>query len=401
MTKKIAQPSFIVYLVGQTLSSVGDGIYVIAFIWLSLKLSCDKGLVLGGIFSLYASGELLFGIISGSVVDRFNKKKVLMIVDFARGAISCMLYVIIKLEVTTVVHLYATTLIFAILSPFFHRAEFSILPEIIQKSQLLKANGLLQGMKRLMRIISPAIGGLIIHLFGTESCFLFDGLSFFCSMLCVALVKVNIMRLGKQSKLLRNMLRDIRNGSLIVFRSPFFLTLSIYAASINFFGAPVFPLLPIISEDMGTGASGYGVMMSALSAGLITASFLISYIDRFLTRIRMMLTGICVSAVGVIGVSLGQNTPTVVVSCFMIGAGLSMANIPVQTILQVRVPSENLGVVSGFVFTIAQVAMPISMALSGFIVRIFDVTAVLLVISTLMLLGAVIGFFLPQLKQYA
>ena len=383
---------------GQTLSSIGDGVYVIAFIWLSLKLSDGRGLIMGGIFSIYTLGELIFGFISGPVVDRFNKQKILIFMDLTRGSLLCILYVTIRLGTATVTLLYVCTFLFATFSAFFHRAEFAILPEITHKSRLLKANGLLTGLKRLMRVLAPAVGGVIIQSFGTEACFLFDGLSFFSSMLCIALVRVTVGKSGKQPKTFRYMMSDIKKGCLIVVQSSLFLTLSIYAACINFVGAPVFPLLPILSENVSTGASGYGAMMSALSAGLIAASFLIFYVDRFLSRIRIMLMGICFSALGILVISLSQDIITIAPACFMIGVGLSLANIPIQTIFQEKIPSENIGVVSGFVFTAAQVAMPISMVLSGVIIHFLSVSAVFKMISTLMFIGAIIGFFLPQFK---
>jgi hypothetical protein len=53
--------SFIFYLIGQSISSLGDGFYLIAFMWLALQLSGGKGLVLGGIFSIYTLNEVIFG----------------------------------------------------------------------------------------------------------------------------------------------------------------------------------------------------------------------------------------------------------------------------------------------------------------------------------------------------
>lgn len=398
ISKKHSRHSFPIYLLGQTLSSLGDGVYVIAFMWLSLKLSGGKGIVLGGIFSVYTLGELIFGFLSGPVVDRFNKKQILVLMDLARGSILCILYVTIVLGKISLMHLYIYTFLFAILSPVFHRAEYAILPEIIPKSRLLKANGLLSGLKRVMRVISTAVGGVIIHLFGIEACFLFDGLSFFSSVLCITLVHINTARHAKQSRKIHSMISDVRRGSSIVLRSTFFLTLSLYAACINFVGAPVFPLLPIVSEHVSIGASGYGIMISALSAGLITASLLICCFERILPKIKIMLLGICVSSFGVIGTAFGRSFLSITPACFLIGVGLSLANLPIQTIFQERIPSRNLGVVSGFVFTIAQLAMPISMALSGFIIQYISVNAVFIIIGVLMFIGVIIGLFLPQLK---
>jgi MFS family permease len=71
---------------------------------------------------------------------------------------------------------------------------------------------------------------------------------------------------------------------------------------------------------------------------------------------------------------------------------------PIHTLLQEQLPSDKIGVVSGFVFTAAQIAMPISMALSGFLLHYFLVKTIFSSLGTLMLIGAILGFFLPQLR---
>jgi MFS family permease len=66
--------SFVLYLIGQTISSLGDGFYMIGFMWLTLELSGGKGVALGGVLSIYTLGEIFFGFIAGPIVDRVNKK---------------------------------------------------------------------------------------------------------------------------------------------------------------------------------------------------------------------------------------------------------------------------------------------------------------------------------------
>ncbi|MGQ9702925.1 MAG: hypothetical protein ACUVQT_10830, partial [bacterium] len=117
--------SFLSYLIGQAVSSLGDGFYLVAFMWLAMKLSGGKGIVLGGVFSIYTLCEIIFGFVAGPVADRFNKKRILITVDVLRGLAILVLFFLIKFNLVTIFHLYIVTFFFATVSPFFHRTEFT------------------------------------------------------------------------------------------------------------------------------------------------------------------------------------------------------------------------------------------------------------------------------------
>ena len=95
MGNRIKKESFNLYLVSQTISSLGDGLYLVAFVWLSLELSSGEGLVMGGIFSVYTLGEIISGFISGPIVDRIDKKRTLFYVDLTRGLIVGILFTLL------------------------------------------------------------------------------------------------------------------------------------------------------------------------------------------------------------------------------------------------------------------------------------------------------------------
>ena len=396
---QIRKISFFSYVAGQSISSLGDGLYLIAFVWLSLQLSDNKGLALGGVFSIYTLGELTAGFMSGPLVDRFNKKAMLIYTDLIRGSISGFLFVIVNLGTVTLLHLYFCTLLFSIFSPLFHRTEFAILPQIVDKGNLLKANGLLCAFKKLMRILSPVIGGFLVQLLNIEICFLCDALSFFLSSICISFVFVSNRPQIPHTIKLEHLLKDFRVGYRIVLRSSYFLAIAIYAACINFIGAPIFPLLPIISSKLSGEASAYGMMISGLSAGLVIASFSVILINKSLNKMYITLYGLVICSAAIVTLSFGHSSFVIIVSCFAMGVGLNLANLPIQSILQEKLPPNKIGVASSFIFTIAQIAMPISMALSGFMTQILTVNIIFVFLGSMMLAGATVGFFLPQFRS--
>ena len=390
--------SFVFYLIGQTISSLGDGFYLIAFMWLALQLSGGKGLVLGGIFSIYTLNGVIFGFIAGPIADKFNKKRILIVVDILRGSIVMLLFLMVRFGIATIMHLYIITFAFSMCSPFFHRTEFTIIPQLVSKELLLKTNGIINGARRLMQIISPGLGGIMISLIGVENGFLIDALTFFFSSFCILFIVISHSDQKSARIRVKSLINDIKSGYKILLASSFLLTLAVYAACINFFGGPIIPLLPLLSLKHGMQASGYGLLMSFLSIGLIAASFFVGFLEKFLRRVPMILIGLIVSAVAVLIMGIGHVPTIILIAVFFLGAGMTLSNLPITTLFQEKVPAAKIGVVSSFVFTIAQIAMPISMALSGFLVDILSLSTIFVVIGIMLLIGALLGFALPQFK---
>ncbi|MEO0127212.1 MAG: MFS transporter [candidate division WOR-3 bacterium] len=400
MTRQIwKNKSFNFYLLGQTVSSLGDGFYLVAFMWLALQLSNGKGIVLGGVFSIYTLGEVLFGFIAGPIADRINKKKALIVIDIIRGIIVTLLFIFVRSQMVSIAHLYIFIFAFSFFSPFFHRIEFTIIPQLVEKDLLLSANGILGGSKKLMQIIAPALGGIFVGFFGVASCLLFDAISFFFSAVCIMLISISKATPKKVDINLRNFLSDVRIGYRFLIGSAFLTTLAIYAACINFLGSPIFPLLPLISQRANQGSAGYGMMMSSISIGFIISSFVIGVIGKVIKKIHIVFVGLLLSALSVALFGFTSNAIILLMGSVILGLGMNFSNLPILTLFQEKIPQDRIGVVSSFVFTISQIAMPISMILSGILVDCVDLSYIFAGVSIVLIAGALIGFALPQFRK--
>lgn len=391
--------SFLVYLLGQTISGVGDGLYLIAFMWFALELSGGKGIVVGGVFSIYTLNEVIFGLIAGPVADKYNKKKILVAVDILRGLIVLTFFIMTKFGEISILHLYIVTFFFSVLSPFFHRAEFAIVPQLVAKYNLMKANGFLTGTRKVVQIVAPGIGGILIGILGIEACFFLDALTYFASVLCILFVQLRSSVVYPEKVDFRTLLKDVRNGWRYLTRSKFLFTIGIYAACINFLAGPIIPLLAILSTRYSSGASGYGVMMSAISLGFIAASYVMGFIDKYIDKVRLMFIGLLISAISIFMFGLMSGLIVIVAVAFLLGVGLSTANLPITVLVQQNTPAIKIGVVSSLIFTLSQIAQPVSIVLGGFLANTIAVNVIFIAIGVILCSGVLVGFALPQLHQ--
>src|SRR4030042_4258673 len=165
-----------------------------------------------------------------------------------RGIIVLSVFIMVQTAKISLLNLYVCVALFAVFSPIFHRAEFAVIPQLINKENLMTANGLLAGSRRSMQIIAPMLAGCVIAVAGVSVFFLLDSLSFALSVVLTVLLRVEPVMLSKAKNFITPLASNFVDGFKYLIDSPFLLALGIYAACVNFFAGPIFPLIPLLTE---------------------------------------------------------------------------------------------------------------------------------------------------------
>jgi MFS family permease len=393
--------SYFFYIIAQALSKVGDGLYTIAIMWLLIKISGGSGLAVGGAFGIFTIGDIISGFLSGPIVDHFNKKKILVLTDFLRFLIILLLYYLSLKGLLNVFRVTVILFILSLLSPLFSAGEFTLIPHIVSHDELLEANGIISGMRGLVSILVPALGGIIVARFGYNICFLTDAISFLVSCAGVAFVKYSYTSEPHQGKSkLTNIFKSIPDGFKFIRASQFLFTLSIFVIFINFIQGPVEPLIPVLSDRYGLGSSGFGIIASSFSFGALLFSFLSGLVPKKITTGRLIVYGLLIMGVSSMFFGAFRNLIIIAILSFLMGFGNALTNIPLSALLQRTIPSDKLGVVSSFIYTFSGIAQPISMSLAGFVSDRVPLSIIFPVIGFLTLISAFVGFNLKGLKKF-
>jgi len=391
--------SFIFYVTGQAVSVLGDGVYQIAIMWLIMKITNNKGLAVGGAFSIFSIGELISGFISGPIADRFNKKRLLIITDFLRAVVLFTLYF---LSVKNLVNMYMIVLILlvlSILSPVFSTTQFTLMPLLVESDELLKANGIFNSFTTISRILGPALGGVLVGAFGYNACFLIDAISFLVSVATIAFIRYKPIKVENiENKTVVSILKSFKEGYKYLLSSKFLITLSIYALFLNFIGGALLPLIPIFANRFHFGSQGYGYMMSAFSLGFLAFSLLVGLLPKELPETRLMLYGLTVGSTSIILWGASKSLILVLILFFIFGFSNALTNLPLNTLLQKMIKIEFLGVVISFTSTISQALQPVSMAFSGYLADKVPISMLIIFIGISSLAISLIGFVIPVFK---
>jgi MFS family permease len=172
---------------GQVVSEIGDHFNNIAVFSLALAIT-KSGLVVSGIMLSRAIPAVLAGPIAGVVLDRFNRKHVMIASDLIRAVLALGFILCLRHPGTWLLYLFSALLMFA--SPFFTSGRSAILPTITTKEELHTANSLTQTTQWTTITIGTFAAGASVMQFGYEWAFVLNSLSFFFSAACISRLQV-------------------------------------------------------------------------------------------------------------------------------------------------------------------------------------------------------------------
>ncbi len=161
--------------VGQVVSEVGDHFNNIAVFSLAMR-SSHSGLVVTGVMLARAIPAILTGPFAGVVLDRFDRKRIMIASDLLRAVVALGFILTLSRSDTWLLYALSGLLMFA--SPFFSAGRSSILPTIANKEELHTANSLTQTTQWSTLTLGAFLGGLSVAHFGYEWAFVFNALSF-------------------------------------------------------------------------------------------------------------------------------------------------------------------------------------------------------------------------------
>jgi len=172
---------------GQVVSEIGDHFNNIAVFSLALAIT-KSGLVVSGIMLSRAVPAVLAGPIAGVLLDRLNRKHVMIASDLIRAVLALGFILCLRHPGTTLLYLFSALLMFA--SPFFTSGRSAILPTITTREELHTANSLTQTTQWTTITIGTFAAGASVVQFGYEWAFVLNSLSFLFSAACISRLKV-------------------------------------------------------------------------------------------------------------------------------------------------------------------------------------------------------------------
>ena len=394
----LSNRSFSLLWVGQLVSQSGDFIFDVVSLWLVLQLTGNifaVGLTTATIFL----PPILIGPIAGVYVDRYNRRDILLLSNILQAAIVGGIAILYSVGQLNFILLLVLLFVLNTGAQFVRPSVSATIPDIVSKDDLAAANGLFSITQSLNQIAGFGLGGLMILLLGVEIPIYYDSLTFIFAAVAVSLIARSVLAVPEAPQpslggLPRPSFREkFLEGLRFIRTSRFLLELIALAIVLNFLAGGVQTLLaPYAKITVNGNAGTYGTMLAALSLGTVIGSIAVGKIESRKYVGKLLFIGLLAAGGGVAGMGLTSVALYATILMFVIGLSTAFVNLPLQVLVQARVPGQMLGRVFTSLGALVTIATPVAAVTTGSVATSLMIGPTLLLYGVLLIVATVGGF---------
>ena len=357
-------------------SNLGDGLYQILFPLLAIRLTTSPSLV-AGVSLMLSLPWLIFALQAGSIVDRSDRRRVMLWVTGLRFFVLLSLTLAVITNFASLPLLYAAALLLGIGETLVDTALTSILPSVVPKERLNWANAKITAAQTLTNtFIGPPLAG---YLAGISFALATGSSTFLYLIAALALISMHgrfVTAPQADNKTRKHGWGHITEGIHFLWKNRLIRDLTLFTASMNLFWAGWGALLVLYAVKpgpMGLDEFEYGLLLTAMAIGGLLGSLLCERIQKiFGTRNALILDFL--GTIALVGIPALTTHPLAVgAAAFLAGFGASVWVILVSSIRQRLVPGVLLGRVYSASRFISWGVGPLGVALAGLVAEIWSI----------------------------
>ena len=393
-TEVLSIKPFRLLWIGQAISYFGDMMNTTGLAIMLYLVTHSPSMVAVGLIAK-AAPTVLFGLVAGALVDRFDRQRVMILSDIARAVLTI---TIPFLALTWLPGVFVVVFLVATASTLFNPAKQAILPSLLPAEFLVKANSLISSSEKTMELLGFSIAGVIAAVASWQPLFFIDTATFLIS----AVTLLGVVDKGRLPARTVRLLEDIAEGSRFILANRTLRSTMALAFAAVIFGSLTFPILVVMSYGpLKGGAFGYGVLEAAIGAGAIVGAVAA---PAAMTRWRAgVLILIGVMGTGLAGALTGfsRSIPAAAIFLFISGAANTLYYVSMISVTQREAPDRMLGRVMSTRFLLVQLGLLGGMAASGPLTDRLGAPLVFIVAGILLICAGLAGFAFRDLREAA
>ena len=364
--------SFRWLLSASIVNSIGDGIAIAAGPLLVASLTRDPFLVSLALLSEYLP-VLLFGVLGGAAADRFDRRRMVIVVNLGRALVLSVLVSTIVSGTVSIAVVLIALFVLGTAETFADSASSTLLPGMVAREDLGIANARMQGGSLLMnQLLAPPIGAFLFAI-GMALPFATNAACFALGALLIARVTTSARPEPRERASLRSEMAD---GIRWLIGHPPMRTLALTIFLFNVtFGAAWSVMVLYASERLGMDAVGFGLLTTATAIGGIIGIVSYGRLERRFSLADIMRVGLLIETFTHLVFALTTSAGVALVTMVVFGAHEFVWGTTSTTVRQRAVPDELLGRVGGVYRVAIMGGLVIGTPIGGLLARSFGITA--------------------------
>ncbi|HSV87001.1 MAG TPA: MFS transporter [Levilinea sp.] len=362
------QPFFLIWT-GQAFSILGSSIVQFALVWWMTRTTGSATVLATATFVAFIP-EVLIMPFAGALVDRWNRRRVMIIADSCVALATLGLVYLFWQGLEQLWHVYLILFIRSFGVLFHWTAMQASTSLMVPQAHLSRINGMNESLRGALKIVSPPLAALLIGLLPMFNILAVDVITAAVAILSLLMVKIPQPERSAVEKTFsaRGVLADVAHGFRYVRAWTGLAMILLVATLLNFFQAPSTTLLPLlVTQHFNGGIWHMSIAQSSSWIGILAGGLVLSAWGGTQRRIYTTLGGVIGIAIGVL-LQAAAPADWFLLAIFgfaLAGFMIAIANGPLYAILQSRVAPEMQGRVFALISTVSSATVPLSMVVAG------------------------------------
>ena len=392
------------FIIGKLISVFGSAIYTFA-IGLYVLKQTGSGFSFALTLFVGLIPTIIFSPVAGYMSDRFDKKKIVVFMDFANGMMFLILFMLtLKFELNQPM-IYISTFMTTVFTTFFGIAFEAAKPNLVADEKLMSINSLSKVIDSTALILAPVLGGLIFAFTEIKTFILINAVCFIFSAGIETMIDFNYnVKSTAEINDDGGFVEDIKDGLTYIRKSSEIVKMINVLVILNFFisFSVTVPLPYIINNLLNLSSNQYGIIQGAFPVGMILGAVAVGKIIEKIDYMKLLIfSSITLSvAIALLGLPLVLADASSLaymiyyISVMVIfGIAISFIDVPILWLMQKSIPDNLRGKVLSISMSIVKLIAPLGLVISGMIINSVPVYIMtfagggILMLSNLMILN--------------
>ena len=388
--------SFLLLWIGQFVSQLGDRLAIVAFPWV-VYTSTNSPVDTGAVLALYTAPYVLFGASAGVLIDRLNKRTIMVIADLARAGL---VLLVPAVAAHSLIPVYVLSFAISTAAVFFEPSRLAILPDLVRQDQLMRVNSLMAAGENATEVLGYVLAGLTVAALSTETAFRLDAVTFVASAAALWAMRYAVPNVASGHRSAPSFWTQLREGIGFLVRERALLLNTLVTVCFAAGLGASYPLTFLLAVDvLNAGARGFGLMEAAIGLGYLLGSVALAALASRVRRGWAMIGGWAVMGVSLAVVGSTSNIWQACAAFLVFGTANSAALIAIDTYLLATVPERLRGRVFGVRFTVTQGIYALSVIIGAAMAGFAGTRTLLLLSGGLMLLTGLSAALLRDISD--
>ena len=400
IVKKLWNRDYVLLLQGSVVSTIGDLMYSVAIGYWVYEKTGSSGLM--GIMSAISMFVSMFlSPFSGSIVDKLDRKRVMVGMDLMQGLIMLTVGVLAFSDKLGIPGVLIAAFLAAMGSVFYNPAISTLMIDLIPHDDMVRGQSVFSGAMGLIQTVGTAFSGVMVAFFGVPLIIVINGISNLYSAFSELFIRVPRTVQQGEPVSVRSLLKDMGAATRMIFSDKCLRIFVPFALILNLLGAgPLTLVLPFCMEK-GFTVDMYGYIMSVYTVGSLVCVLLLGVIKLSSSaRFWTMAIGFTSSVVFFVFAWLSRSFAELCVFAFLAAFMNSAGNSVFNASMMLALPEENRGAILGFMQSASVGGSAISAVVYGLLGDLFPLYLVFVVGSVLSVVPMFYLCFHPETRRF-